>query len=144
VLDFGLAKAYHRCQHLGDCLPPEKPAPCGSWRGRSPQGATHLAVNLPADHRLARVGGASVELALSPDGNLLAFTAERAGESRLFLRARDQPEATPLPGTEGGHAPFFSPDGERFLMMTKPVVRTVNVVLNWFDELKAKMGEAEK
>jgi hypothetical protein len=38
----------------------------------------------------------------------------------------------------------ISPDGQRFLMMRVAPVRSVNVVLNWFDELKAKMGEAEE
>jgi serine/threonine protein kinase len=38
----------------------------------------------------------------------------------------------------------IAPDGQRFLMMKKPQVRTINVVLNWFDELKAKMGEVEE
>ena len=40
------------------------------------------------------------------------IAAERVGQSQLFLRALDQLEATPLPGTEGGHTPFFSPDAE--------------------------------
>ena len=36
----------------------------------------------------------------------------------------------------------IAPDGQRFLMIKRPQVRTINVVVNWFDELKAKIGEA--
>ena len=31
---------------------------------------------------------------------------------RLFTRRLDQLKTTPLPGTEGAYAPFFSPDGQ--------------------------------
>ena len=34
-----------------------------------------------------------------------------AGERRLYLRSLEQLDALPLPGTEGGSHPFFSPDG---------------------------------
>ncbi|MGQ0732344.1 MAG: protein kinase domain-containing protein [Acidobacteriota bacterium] len=46
-------------------------------------------------------------VALSPGGTHLAYVASE----RLNLRAMDQLEATPIRGTEGGHSPFFSPDG---------------------------------
>jgi serine/threonine-protein kinase len=51
-------------------------------------------------------------LALSPDGRKLAFTVSgAAGQTTIHLRAFDRPESRPIPGTEGGSAPFFSPDG---------------------------------
>src|SRR5207244_6747641 len=31
---------------------------------------------------------------------------------QIFLRAMDQSEARPIPGTEGADSPFFSPDGQ--------------------------------
>ena len=34
-----------------------------------------------------------------------------AGTSRLYLRPLDDVVLHPLAGTEGGHQPFFSPDG---------------------------------
>jgi len=49
-------------------------------------------------------------LALSPDGRTLVFTMNGATGS-LFRRSIDRLEAEPIPGTEGGSVPFFSPDG---------------------------------
>ncbi|TDI16429.1 MAG: serine/threonine-protein kinase, partial [Acidobacteria bacterium] len=51
-------------------------------------------------------------VALSPDGTLLVYVANRGGKRQLYLRRMDRLEATPIPGTEGGHSPFFSPDGQ--------------------------------
>jgi serine/threonine-protein kinase len=51
--------------------------------------------------------------AFSPDGSRLVYVAEEAGSrERLYLRALDEFEASPLPGTEGALNPFFSADGE--------------------------------
>jgi DNA-binding winged helix-turn-helix (wHTH) protein/Tol biopolymer transport system component len=50
-------------------------------------------------------------LAISPDGTQIAWSACNAGGCRLYVRAMDRLEAVPLAGTDGGHAPFFSPDG---------------------------------
>jgi serine/threonine protein kinase len=50
--------------------------------------------------------------ALSPDGSVLVFVARRGTSSpQLYVRPLNQLQATPLPGTEGAHDPFFSPDG---------------------------------
>ena len=39
---------------------------------------------------------------------------------------------------QGSYLPGFyiSPDGQRFLMMTQETESTINVVLNWFEELE--------
>lgn len=51
-------------------------------------------------------------IAVSPDGSMLAYSArEGQGQSRLWLRPVSSIEARPLPGSEGGAAPFWSPDG---------------------------------
>jgi serine/threonine-protein kinase len=47
-------------------------------------------------------------IAVSPDGSRFVY----AGVSGLFLRPMDRMESTFIPGTEGGHGPFFSPDGD--------------------------------
>ncbi len=55
------------------------------------------------------------ELALSPDGRTLVFSAatgEGPSSARLYRRPLDRVEAEEIPGTEGGSAPFFSPDGK--------------------------------
>ncbi len=46
-------------------------------------------------------------VAASPDGRTVVYAAA----SGLFLRAMDRMDSAFLPGTEGGHGPFFSPDG---------------------------------
>jgi serine/threonine-protein kinase len=52
------------------------------------------------------------ELALSPDGATLVFVgSQRNGAGPLYRRSLDRLEAEPIPGTEGGATPFFSPDG---------------------------------
>jgi eukaryotic-like serine/threonine-protein kinase len=50
-------------------------------------------------------------IAWSPDGHTLVFGGNRAGVEQLYVRRLDQLQATPLAGTEGAVAPFFSPDG---------------------------------
>ena len=49
---------------------------------------------------------------MSPDGRRLAYVAARRGKTHVYVRALDQLQAAPLPGTEGGSDPFFSPDGQ--------------------------------
>jgi len=49
-------------------------------------------------------------MALSPDGRQLAFLASGKGGLQLWVRGLDSLEARPLPGTEGGIFPFWSPD----------------------------------
>ena len=51
-----------------------------------------------------------LDFALSPDGRHIVYVASGDGPSRLWLRPLDQTEARPLPGTEGGEAPFWAPD----------------------------------
>jgi serine/threonine protein kinase/Tol biopolymer transport system component len=52
-------------------------------------------------------------LALSPDGRAMAFAAidPESSQSLIHLRTLDEVEPRPVPGTEGGSGPFFSPDG---------------------------------
>ena len=75
-------------------------------------GVLRLNVALSAGHHVG-IRGFSVPMALSPDGKHLVFVAKDAtGESQLYLRELNGFEAEPLAGTEGGDAPFFSPDSQ--------------------------------
>lgn len=51
-------------------------------------------------------------IALAPDGMTVAYCAQRDGKVQLFVRPLDQDKATVVPGSEGAHNPFFSPDGQ--------------------------------
>jgi serine/threonine-protein kinase len=76
----------------------------------------------PVDHPLTRLSldlgpnaltGVDTTVVLSPDGRRIVFPARGAeGKQQLATRLLDQAEPTPLPGTEGGFDPFFSPDGQ--------------------------------
>jgi Tol biopolymer transport system component len=80
-------------------------------RSRADEPLIQFTVPLDAEHTIAFVDQPA--LALSPDGRKLAFTVAGASErTRIELRAFDEAQARPVPGTEGGSAPFFSPDGE--------------------------------
>ncbi len=57
--------------------------------------------------------GPGADLALSPDGGMLAFVGESSGgPGELYVRRLDQLTATPLPGTQDASDPFFSPGGD--------------------------------
>ena len=53
------------------------------------------------------------DVAISPDGARIVYVSGSGPTDRyLYVRSLDQLDATLLRGTEDGHAPFFSPDGE--------------------------------
>jgi serine/threonine protein kinase len=56
----------------------------------------------------------SGQIAVSPDGRYLAFTAATGGNVQLWVRAVDSTDAKPLAGTQGARFPFWSPDS-RFI-----------------------------
>lgn len=78
-------------------------------------------------------------LALSPDGRRLVYRAiGEDGRERLYVRSFDSLEVNPLPGSELGWLPFFSPDGERVgffsqgglkaVMLASGIARTIATV----------------
>jgi serine/threonine-protein kinase len=84
------------------------------WRATRP--AEHplvrLDVDLGSEVSLRAPNTATSSVVLSPDGTRLVYEASVAGgRQKLYTRRLDQPQATELPGTEGGVDPFFSPDG---------------------------------
>jgi serine/threonine-protein kinase len=62
------------------------------------------------DGEMTRPGWVRYAAAVAPDGSIV-FVDSVAGGTQLVLKERHLLEATPLTGTEGGTAPFISPDG---------------------------------
>ena len=82
---------------------------------RPPSPVMRTEIRLPEGHYLTNYRR---PFALSPDGKILVFSAftwkkpfEEKNPPQLFLRLLNTYEAKPIPGTEGGIQPFFSPDG---------------------------------
>jgi hypothetical protein len=70
----------------------------------------HAEFQVPAPEHTSLASG----LALSPDGQKLAFVARGDdGRTALWIRALAEREATMLPGTTDARYPFWSPDGRR-------------------------------
>jgi eukaryotic-like serine/threonine-protein kinase len=61
----------------------------------------------------------NVGVMLSNDGTMLAYVGEQDGREQIFVRRLDETRWTPVPGTEGARAPFFSPDGTRLGFMSE-------------------------
>ena len=79
-------------------------------RSPSPESrVTRLSIPLPKD--TGTLSSLAPDLALSPDGGRLVFSATTGKTRQLWLRALDSFATQPLAGTEGADSPFWSPDG---------------------------------
>ncbi len=69
-------------------------------------------------------------LELSPDGTQLVYSAHLEGTPQLYVRALDQLESKPIPHTEGGEFPFFSPNGKwvGFFSQDKQALKKVSLM----------------
>ncbi len=68
-------------------------------------------VPMPPDAQMNLSSAQPGPVSISPDGTMLVFAARNAkGEVMLYVRRVDELEARPLPGTERGAYPFWSPD----------------------------------
>ncbi len=74
-------------------------------------GVMRVSVNVPRTDYID-VGFQQGAIAVTPDAKAIAYTARRDGKVQLFVRRLDDDTATVIPGSEGAHNPFFSPDGQ--------------------------------
>jgi serine/threonine protein kinase/Tol biopolymer transport system component len=83
---------------------------------RSPVTATapvRLSIALPRTIPVARTSTPSHALAISPDGRRVVYMGTSGpGRFQLYSRLLDSLTIEPIPGTDGGRQPFFSPDGQ--------------------------------
>ncbi len=73
---------------------------------------TRFVIAPARDGQIRDPAGSSI--AVSPDGSRIVYTGrDSLGQPMLYLRELANEIARPLPGTEGGSAPAFSPDGQQ-------------------------------
>jgi serine/threonine protein kinase len=66
-------------------------------------------------------------VAISPDGTTLAYSGRTSeGVIQIWVRALDQAEARPLPGTDNAQYPFWSPDSRRIGFFARNKLRVVD------------------
>jgi len=97
---------------------------------RSAGAASAIRLTADVDEDLAlKVSAAPMgAVALSPDGRLLAFSAQASSAaSHLYVRRLDQLRATALAGTEDAHSPFFSPDGQWIAFFTSTHLKKISI-----------------
>jgi len=108
------------------------------WISRSsqitlvPATTKRLVIHLPPSDRIAFAhtvpyGIGRPSIALSHDGNYLAYVVEHENQRQLYLRNMDQFEGSPLPQTDGAFLPFFSPDGQWIGFFTDTQLKKVFV-----------------
>jgi serine/threonine protein kinase len=78
----------------------------------------HFTISAPEKETFPVLANTPNFLSVSPDGSRLALVAvDSTGHSMLWIRALDSHIAQPLPGTDDGNGPFWSPDS-RFIAFT--------------------------
>jgi Tol biopolymer transport system component len=112
------------------------PGPGGKWQ-ISTEGGTEPQWNLNGRELFYRNGGKMMAV------DIAAQSGFSAGTPHMLFEGKYEP--APVPGDNYD----VSPDGQRFLMV-KPVEQEqaaptqINVVLNWFEELKQKVPPGKK
>ena len=84
-----------------------------SWIHRpavvAPRPVARFSIQLPRDAQA--VGATGSTIAFSPDGSQIVYRGRSPSGTQLYVRRLDRPDPVPIPGTDGGSLPFFSPDG---------------------------------
>jgi Tol biopolymer transport system component len=113
------AGALIACAVLASLVRPSPPEPPVVLRSE---------IHLPPDKLLSVRGTPQRFLALSPDGTRLVYVGVLENRtSQLYTRSMDDLEIRPIPGTQGAHNPFFSPDGRWVGFFTSDSLKKVSV-----------------
>jgi serine/threonine-protein kinase len=104
----------------------------GIWLARpesAPTPVTRFIIPLePGERHLATLGNSLAPgVAISPDGQQVAYVTTRGGAQQIVIRALDALEGRVVPGTIGGVAPLFSPDGQWLALNVNGVLRKVPI-----------------
>jgi serine/threonine-protein kinase len=85
----------------------------------------HVSVVLPDGDELGLTS--QWPIALSEDGNRVAYAGLRGGKTQLFVRTLSDAAPRALDGTEGCQSPFFSPDGQWIGFFAESKLRKIAV-----------------
>jgi eukaryotic-like serine/threonine-protein kinase len=104
------------------------------WKARSGSPPSlHASIVPPPGVMLQTLGPFTASLTLSPDGKYLTFSAQtvsaQTGErkSNLWLNGLESGETRPIPGTEGGFGPFWSPDSQSLAFFANGKLKRVDI-----------------
>jgi serine/threonine protein kinase len=81
-------------------------------RPTSTVGVVRSVIQSPPNVNVLTLGDQGGAPSISPDGSNLVFVGLSEGKHMLFVRPLNSTAAKPLPGTEGGKFPFWSPSGK--------------------------------
>ena len=95
--------------------------------GTAPSEKEVMRFVVPLEARQRSLINAYGFLAISPDGRSIVYTGVEDQVIRLYLRNMDTFESRPISGTEGGRAPFFSPDGKWLGFLTAHHLKKVQL-----------------
>jgi len=91
----------------------------------NPRSIARVTLPLPPNATMFLGRGSSV--AISPDGTRVVYPATINARTQLYLRAIDQMNSVPLPGTDGAADPFFSPDGQWVAFAAGRKIKKINL-----------------
>ncbi len=96
-----------------------------SYNAVGTEQVVRLVVPLPSSQQIDQIDADNV--ALSPDGRMLVYSAQVGGVVKLYLRMMNSFDAAPIEGTTGGTGPFFSPDGQSIGFFAEGKLKTVPI-----------------
>jgi Tol biopolymer transport system component/predicted Ser/Thr protein kinase len=104
----------------------------GVWLARPESASTPVTRFIipvePGERHLATLGNSLAPgVAISPDGQQVAYVTTRGGAQQIVIRPLDALEGRVVPGTIGGVAPLFSPDGQWLALNVNGVLRKVPI-----------------
>ena len=68
-------------------------------------------IAIPPGEEIPMDAGLPPPVAISRDGDLIAYVTRQSSGNRIYLRRHEDVDGRPIAGTEGGNGPFFSADG---------------------------------
>lgn len=97
------------------------------WMAASkPQPVVRSSILLPEKVQFKLMGRNGAP-AISPDGTKIAFSAIYNNQLSIWVRELSQKDPKPLPGTDEGYAPFWSPDGRYLAFFANGKLKKINV-----------------